>query len=128
MLGRFFQRLEQRIGGLLVGAINMVDQKNAARSMQWLKLRALFQQSHLLDGDLAQRSSGGKVRKSGCVAKNSGSSLRLSDGHFSRSAMISAFASRLRSSCSILLAAPIIAAANRRAKVAFPTPSGHPTK
>ncbi len=47
--------------------------------------------------------SGGKVRKSGCVAKSSGSSLRLSAGHFSRSAIVSALASRLRSSCSILL-------------------------
>ena len=49
MLGRLFQRLEQRVRGLLVGSIDVVDQENAARSVQRLKLRALLEQTHLLD-------------------------------------------------------------------------------
>ena len=56
MLRRLFQNLEQRIGRLLVGAIDVVDQKNAARALQRLELRALLEQTHLLDGDLAQRA------------------------------------------------------------------------
>ena len=40
--------------------------------------------------------SGGKVRKSGCEEKTSGSSFRLSEVHFSRSAMRFAFDSRLQ--------------------------------
>ncbi len=61
MIGRLFQRLQQRIRGLLIGAIDMIDQKHAARSVQRLILRALLQQAHLLDGDLPQRA----VRRKG---------------------------------------------------------------
>ncbi len=65
VLGRLFQGLQQRVRGLLVGPIDMVDQENAARSVQRLKLRALLQQAHLLDGDLPQRAVGRKGQEVG---------------------------------------------------------------
>ena len=69
MLGRFFQSLQQRIRGLFVGAIDVIDQKNAALSMQRLELRALLQQPHLFDGDLPQRAIGRKGQKVGMRGK-----------------------------------------------------------
>src|SRR6185312_15685982 len=67
--------------------------------------------------------SGGNVRKSGCDAKTSGSSLRLSAGSFSRAAIRERLSSRLRSSRSIFSGEPSMRAAKRRASVALPRPS-----
>src|SRR5271157_4088990 len=68
--------------------------------------------------------SGAKVTKSGCVENSSGSSLRLSAGHFSRAATVSRLCGRLRSSSSICSGWPNRRAPRRRASVALPTPSG----
>src|SRR5580698_1462249 len=63
MLGRFFQRLQQRVRRLLIGTVDMVDQENAAASVQRLELRALLQQTHLLNGDLPQRTIWSKSKE-----------------------------------------------------------------
>src|ERR1017187_5198985 len=68
--------------------------------------------------------SGAKVTKSGWVENSSGSSLRLSAGHFSRPATISRFRGRLRSSFSICSGWRRRWEPRRRARVALPTPSG----
>src|SRR5207247_6735713 len=46
---RFFERLEQRIGGLLPGAVNVIDQKYASIATQWFERRAVLQRAHLRD-------------------------------------------------------------------------------
>ena len=58
MFGRLFEDFEQRVGGLLVGAIDVIDQKNPALFVQGFELSALLQQAHLLDGDLPQGAIG----------------------------------------------------------------------
>ena len=55
---RLFERLEQGIGGLLVGAVHVIDQEDAAAALVGQVLGALFEQAGLLDGDLAQRAVG----------------------------------------------------------------------
>ena len=58
MIRRLLQCLEQRIGGLFVGPVEMIDQKNPARAVQRLELGTLLEQAHLRDGELAQRPVG----------------------------------------------------------------------
>ncbi len=55
---RLFQRLQQRVGGLLVGAVHVVDQEDAAAAVVRQERRALLEQARLRDGDLAQRAIG----------------------------------------------------------------------
>ncbi len=40
--GRLFERLQQRIGGLFVGAVHVIDQENAAVALVRQVLRAVF--------------------------------------------------------------------------------------
>ena len=41
VVGRLFQRLQQRVGGLLVGAVHVVDQENAAAALVRQELGAV---------------------------------------------------------------------------------------
>ena len=84
---RLLQNLQQRIGSLFVRSIEAVDQKHAPPSAKGAELRALLQ-SRICWIEICRRGpSGGKVTKSRCEAKSSGSSERLSAGSFSRSAI-----------------------------------------
>ena len=56
--GRLLQGLEERIGGLVVGAVHVVDQEDAPAAFVRQELRALLEQPRLRDGDLAQRAVG----------------------------------------------------------------------
>ena len=58
-----FQRLEKGVGGLLIGAVDVVDQEDAPVAFQRLERGAVFQQAHLLDGDLAQRAVGSESQE-----------------------------------------------------------------
>ncbi len=53
VLWRLLERLQQRVGGLIAGAVHMVDEKHAARASRGLELRTLFQHSHLRNRKLA---------------------------------------------------------------------------
>ncbi len=58
VLRRLLQRLQERVGGLLVSPVDVIDQEDAAAAMQGFILRELLELSHLRDRDLAQRSIG----------------------------------------------------------------------
>ncbi len=54
---------------MLVGAVDVIDQKNAPVAAQRFERSALFQKAHLLDGDLAQRSVGRESHEIGMGSK-----------------------------------------------------------
>src|SRR5713226_5011005 len=56
VFGRLLERLEHRIGGLVAGAIHVVDEEYAAAAARRLELRALLQLAHLRNGKLPQRA------------------------------------------------------------------------
>ena len=60
VVGRLFQRFEQRVGGLVVGAVHVVDQEDAAGALVRQILRGFLEQARLRNGDLAQRAVGGE--------------------------------------------------------------------
>lgn len=65
MIGRFFERLQQRVRGLFARAVGLIDQEDAAAPMQWFKLGAFLQKTHLRNADLPQRpirSEGQEIR------------------------------------------------------------------
>jgi len=104
--------------------IDLIDEKYAPRAFERLEGGAFFQEPHLRNGDLPQRTVGCEGDEIGMRGKNNGSSLRLSDVHFSRSVISAAFDSRLRSSSWMRPAgSPRSRSPKRRASVAFPTPS-----
>jgi hypothetical protein len=80
---------KQRIGRLVVGAVHVVDQENAAAAMMRQERRALFDEARLLDGDLAQRAIGREGDEIGMGGKQQRIVVALVGGHFSRSATIS---------------------------------------
>src|SRR5262249_28132923 len=53
---RLLQSFEKRIRGLRVGAFKIVDQKHAPGSLERLQLGAFFEEAHLRNGDLPQRT------------------------------------------------------------------------
>ena len=55
---RLLEGLEQGIGGLIVGAVHVIDQEDAPAALVGQVLGAVFEQAGLLDGDLAQRAVG----------------------------------------------------------------------
>src|SRR5579864_8745247 len=65
MRRRLFERFEQRIGGLIVGALDLIDEEDAPVALERLERRALLEESHLLDGDLAQRAVGREAEEIG---------------------------------------------------------------
>ena len=58
VVGRLLERLQQRVGGLVVGAVDVIDEEDAAAAAHGLERGALLEQARLLDGDLAQRAVG----------------------------------------------------------------------
>ncbi len=44
MGGRLFERFEERVGGLLVGAVDLVDEEDAMGAAEGEKLRSFFEQ------------------------------------------------------------------------------------
>ena len=104
---RLFQRLQQRVGGLLVGAVHVIDQEDAPAALVRQKLRAFLQQPRLRDRDLAQRA----VRREGDEIRMRGEQQRIVVALVGRpssraSATVSRLCGRLRSSCSISSGCP----------------------
>ena len=60
VIGRLLQRLQEGIGRLFVGPVELVDEEDPPVAAPRLELRATFEQAHLLDRDLAQRPVGRK--------------------------------------------------------------------
>ncbi len=63
------ERFQKRVGGLIVGAVYMVDQEDAPAAMMRQELRALLEESRLRDGDLAQRTIGRERHEIGMGGK-----------------------------------------------------------
>ena len=125
MLGRLFQSLQKRIGSLFIRPIDhTVDQKDPARTLAAASSSRAPSTGASAESSICRSGpSGAKVESRDATRKTEDLRCASPPVHFSRSAMIEIFASRLRSSCSILCPSPK-RRSKRRARVALPTPSG----
>ena len=125
VVGRLFERLEQRIGGLIAGPIDVVDQKYSPVASRRFELRALFELAHLRNRNLPQRTVRRESHEIGMRREQQRIFIALLRRPFlPRRRRWRYCAAKLRSSCSILSALPSSSAPKRRARVAFPMPSG----
>ncbi len=56
MRRRFFQGFQERVRGLLIRAVDLIDQKYAPVAFQRLERGSILQEAHLMDGELPQRA------------------------------------------------------------------------
>src|SRR5262249_48539246 len=70
--GRLFENLEERVGGLFVGTIDVVNKEDPVLAFQRTKLRAVFEEPHLLNGDLAEGTVGREGDKVGVGVEEEG--------------------------------------------------------
>ena len=79
---RFLKGLEQRVGGLFVGAIDVIDEKDAPVAVQRIEPGLVLELTHLLDGDLAKRTVGREGYEIGVGGKQKRIVIALFGGPF----------------------------------------------
>lgn len=78
----FFEDFEERIGGLFVGAIDLIDEEDTVAALERVKLSAFLESAHLLDGDLAERAFGAECDEVGVRLEEEGIVVAFIGGHF----------------------------------------------